>query len=54
VAEFGMILRDSEFKGDGSLGGVSEWVREGKGADENGYRVGFLELVRKAQALTKH
>jgi Ca-activated chloride channel family protein len=53
VAEFGMILRDSEFKGNGSLGEVSDWAREGKGADENGYRAGFLELVRKAQALKK-
>ncbi len=53
VAEFGMILRDSEFKGNGSLGEVSEWAGEGKGADENGYRAGFLELVRKAQASKK-
>ncbi len=51
VAEFGMILRDSEFKGNGSLGTVAEWAREGKGADAEGYRAGFLELVRKAKAL---
>ena len=51
VAEFGMILRQSEFKGQGSLGAVAEWAQEGKGADANGYRAGFLELVRKAQRL---
>lgn len=51
VAEFGMILRDSEFKGDGTFGAVAEWAQEGKGADENGYRAGFLALVRKAQEL---
>jgi Ca-activated chloride channel family protein len=51
VAEFGMILRDSEFKGNGTLGAVAEWAEEGKGADTNGYRAGFLGLVRKAQAL---
>ena len=51
VAEFGMILRDSEFKGDGTLGAVREWAQEGKGADTNGYRAGFLELVQKAQQL---
>jgi Ca-activated chloride channel homolog len=51
VAEFGMILRDSEFKGTGSLGAVGEWAQEGKGADANGYRAGFLELVQKAKAL---
>ena len=51
VAEFGMILRGSEFKGNGTLGAVTEWAREGKGADPNGYRAGFLELVRKAERL---
>jgi Ca-activated chloride channel family protein len=53
VAEFGMILRDSEFKGNGTLGSVLEWAQEGKGNDANGYRSGFIELVRKAQALKK-
>ena len=53
VAEFGMILRDSEYKGNGTLGAVLEWAQEGKGSDANGYRAGFIELVRKAQALEK-
>jgi Ca-activated chloride channel family protein len=53
VAEFGMLLRDSEHKGNGSLGAVLEWAQEGKGSDPNGYRAGFIELVRKAQALKK-
>jgi Ca-activated chloride channel family protein len=51
VAEFGMILRDSEHKGNGTLGAVLEWAQEGKGGDANGYRAGFIELVRKAQSL---
>ena len=53
VAEFGMILRDSEFKGNGSLGGVSDWAEQGKGEDPNGYRAAFLELVRKVQMVKK-
>jgi hypothetical protein len=53
VAEFGMLLRDSEFKGNGTLGAVLEWAQEGKGIDPNGYRAGFLELVRKAEALKR-
>ena len=53
VAEFGMILRDSEFKGNGTLGAVLEWAQEGKGNDANGYRAGFIDLVRKAQGLRK-
>jgi Ca-activated chloride channel homolog len=53
VAEFGMLLRDSEYKGNGTLGAVLEWAQKGKGADGNGYRAGFIELVRKAQNLKK-
>jgi Ca-activated chloride channel family protein len=53
VAEFGMLLRDSEHKGNGSLDAVLEWAQEGKGADAAGYRSGFIELVRKAQTLKK-
>jgi hypothetical protein len=53
VAEFGMILRDSEYKGHGSLQQVLEWAQQGKGIDVNGYRADFIELVRKAQALKK-
>ena len=53
VAEFGMILRDSEYKGSGSLQQVIEWAQQGMGADVNGYRADFIELVRKAQALKK-
>ncbi len=53
VAEFAMLLRDSEHKGHGNFGAVLEWAEEGKGSDPNGYRAGFIELVRKAQALSK-
>lgn len=51
VAEFGMILRDSPYKGNGTLGAVSEWATEGKGRDEAGYRAGFLQMVQQARAL---
>ncbi len=53
VAEFGMILRDSEYKGKGSLQQVLEWAQQGKGADVNGYRADFIELVRRAQTLKR-
>jgi Ca-activated chloride channel homolog len=51
VAEFGMILRDSQFKGRGTVGAVIEWAQEGKGRDTAGYRAGFIELARKTQTL---
>ena len=53
VAEFGMILRNSEHKGNGTLSAVLEWATEGKGRDTNGYRAGFIELVRRAQSLSR-
>jgi Ca-activated chloride channel family protein len=51
VAEFGMLLRDSQYKGKGTFGAVIEWAQEGKGRDTAGYRAGFIEMARKAQAL---
>jgi Ca-activated chloride channel family protein len=54
VAEFGMLLRDSEFKGDSSYNSVLEIARESKGADENGYRAEFLNLVKKVKELANH
>ena len=51
VAEFGMLLRDSQYKGKGSFGAVIEWAQEGKGRDTAGYRAGFIELARKAEEL---
>ncbi|MDQ3200362.1 MAG: DUF3520 domain-containing protein [Verrucomicrobiota bacterium] len=51
MAEFGMSLRDSEFKGKDTFGAVAEWAQEGKGADANGYRAGFRRLVQRAQQL---
>jgi Ca-activated chloride channel family protein len=53
VAEFGMILRDSQYKGKGTLGAVIEWAQEGRGADAAGYRAGFIEMARKAQTLKR-
>ncbi len=51
VASFGMILRDSPYKGNISVDGVLELARQGMGQDRHGYRTEFLELVRKAKPL---
>jgi Ca-activated chloride channel family protein len=53
VAEFGMLLRDSEFKGNSSYGTVLELAQEAKGTDAEGYRSEFLNLVRKARELQR-
>ena len=51
VAAFGMLLRDSEFKGNASYAGVIELAQQAKGADKHGYRREFIELVRSVELL---
>jgi len=51
VAEFGMLLRDSEFKGDSSYDHVIELVQKNKGDDIEGYRAEFIKMVKLAKAL---
>jgi len=51
VAEYGMILRDSEYKGDASLNQVLRLVSESKSLDLEGYRSEFINMVRSTQKL---
>ena len=51
VAAFGMLLRDSEFKGDASFDMVLELARESRGDDPYGDRAEFLKLVGTAKTL---
>ncbi len=51
VAEFGMLLRGSEFAGSSTYGGVLELAQAAKGTDAEGYRSEFLTLVKTAQRL---
>jgi len=51
VAAFGMLLRESEFKGDASYERVLELARAGKGQDYHGYRAEFIQLVEKTRLL---
>jgi len=51
VAAFGMILRDSPYKGTASLDGVHEIAAESVGPDLEGYRTEFLTLIQKAAQL---
>ncbi|MDR3633896.1 MAG: von Willebrand factor type A domain-containing protein [Isosphaeraceae bacterium] len=52
VAGFGMLLRDSRFKGTLTYGGVIELVSPLVANDRSGYRQEFVELVRTAQRLS--
>lgn len=51
VAEFGMLLRNSEFKGTASFEHVKELAQGAKGSDANGYRAEFIGLVEAAARL---
>ncbi|MBI2840392.1 MAG: VWA domain-containing protein [Acidobacteria bacterium] len=52
VAAFGMVLRESPHKGSATLEAAIRWARESVGTDRDGYRAGFIELVRVARTLT--
>jgi hypothetical protein len=51
VASYGMLLRDSSYRGEATWQSAAEWAREGIGADKSGYRAEFLTLLDKAKAL---
>ena len=51
VAAFGMLLRDSEFKGTTTYESVLNLARNGKGKDFFGYRSEFIQLVEKCSLL---
>ncbi|GAB4281462.1 MAG: VWA domain-containing protein [Marinilabiliales bacterium] len=53
VAEFGMLLRDSEYKKDSSFEQVLALAKAAKGTDEYGYRQEFIQLVETADLLFK-
>ncbi|MFC1480254.1 von Willebrand factor type A domain-containing protein [Candidatus Omnitrophota bacterium] len=53
VAEFGLLLRGSEYKGDASYKSTIERARAAKGDDPNGYRAEFIKLVEIAEILSK-
>jgi len=54
VAEFGMILRNSEFKGNASYEEVLNLALGAKGKDTEGYRSEFINLVRSSQLLARN
>lgn len=51
VAEFGLILRDSEYKEDASVEQIISLAQGGRGNDSEGYRGEFIKLVRTAGTL---
>jgi Ca-activated chloride channel family protein len=52
VAAYGMLLRHSNLAGDVSWDTVLELAERGRGADKNGYRAEFIQLVKLARGLS--
>ena len=51
VAEFGLLLRNSKYKGDATFDEVLQLARASTGADLQGYRSDFIKLVETARSL---
>jgi Ca-activated chloride channel family protein len=51
VASYGMLLRESPFRGTATLDRVVSLARDGLGRDGDGYRDGFLKLVETTRSL---
>ncbi len=51
VAQWGMLLRKSEYKGKANYSQVLEMARKAKGADNMGYRAEFIRLVEMTELL---
>lgn len=51
VAAFGMVLRDSEYKGAANFDQVLRLASQAKGEDKEGYRAEFIRLVESCKTL---
>ncbi len=51
VAEFGMLLRDSEHKGNASFNAVIARAKSSRENDEHGYRSDFVKMAEMAQMI---
>ncbi len=54
VAAFGLVLRDSQYKGAADFGNIAALARNATGADPHGYRTEFVRLVEQARLLSSH
>ena len=53
VAEFGMLLRDSQYKQQSSFDQAIAMAKAAKGEDAEGYRAEFVRLAESAKLLAK-
>lgn len=53
VAQFGMLLRESDYRGEMSFASTLSLAKSAKGKDEEGYRSEFIQLLELADLLKK-
>ncbi|MCO6487200.1 MAG: von Willebrand factor type A domain-containing protein [Phaeodactylibacter sp.] len=51
VAEFGLLLRDSEFKGEATYAHAKKLAQTAKGKDPNGYRRELIDMIDTMKSL---
>ena len=51
VAEFALILKNSQYKGDANFSSLIERARDSRGEDNDGYRSQFLQIAELAYAM---
>lgn len=51
VAEFGMILKESEYKGNATLQTAMDMAKRSKGKDDEGYRAEMIKLIETVMLL---
>ena len=51
VAAFGLLLRDSEYKGSANWSDVKEWARSA--ADQKDQRRDFIDLIEQAERIAR-
>lgn len=54
VAEFGMLLRNSQYQGNSTIDSILSLAEQGVGEDEGGYRMEFISLVEQYQELISY
>ncbi|HEX8392563.1 MAG TPA: VWA domain-containing protein [Longimicrobium sp.] len=54
VAQWGMLLRNSRWKGNSSWTAAAELARGALGHDEHGYRAEFIRLLEESRALAEN
>ncbi len=54
VAEFGMILEKSEYKGTSTLESASALARSARGEDEDGYRAELIRLINAVKSMNSY